>query len=253
MSWRAISASVIGTSHEAGDGYCQDSCLTGLVSGHDGDSFLVCLVSDGAGSARFAAEGSALACSTAMASIEATLQSDETLGRDKVVGWLETVRSAIRSAAVEAQGASRDYACTLLGAVVSERNALFFQIGDGAIVVTNPAARGVVFWPEEGPYVNMTHFVTDEDALANLEVVSAAVQVEEVALFSDGLQRLALSFERRMPHHPFFDPMFVVLRGKRPEECEELCDQLAKFLGSAPINERTDDDKTLVMATRRTA
>ncbi|WP_338019352.1 PP2C family serine/threonine-protein phosphatase [Paraburkholderia tagetis] len=253
MSWRAIGASVIGTSHEAGDGYCQDSCLRSLVSGHDGASFLVCLVSDGAGSARFAAQGSALACSAAMASIEATLQSGETLCRDKAVGWLETVRSAIQAAADKAQGASRDYACTLLGAVVGERNALFFQIGDGAIVVTNPAARGVVFWPEEGPYVNMTHFVTDEDALTNLEVVAAPMQVEEVALFSDGLQRLALSFESRMPHHPFFDPMFAVLRGKRLEDCEELCDHLAKFLSSAPINERTDDDKTLVMATRGTA
>ncbi|MCG5077498.1 protein phosphatase 2C domain-containing protein [Paraburkholderia sp. RG36] len=223
------------------------------MSGHDGASFLVCLVSDGAGSARFAAQGSALACSAAMASIEATLQSGETLCRDKAVGWLETVRSAIQAAADKAQGASRDYACTLLGAVVGERNALFFQIGDGAIVVTNPAARGVVFWPEEGPYVNMTHFVTDEDALTNLEVVAAPMQVEEVALFSDGLQRLALSFESRMPHHPFFDPMFAVLRGKRLEDCEELCDHLAKFLSSAPINERTDDDKTLVMATRGTA
>lgn len=250
MSWRAIGASVVGTSHETGDGYCQDSCLTRLLSGHDGASFLVCLVSDGAGSARFAAQGSALACSTAMASIETTLQSGETLDWEKAGGWLEAVRSAIQAAAHEAQGTSRDYACTLLGAVMGEHDALFFQIGDGAIVVTNLTAQGVVFWPEEGPYVNMTHFVTDEDASANLHVVAAAMQVEEVALFSDGLQRLALSFENRMPHHAFFAPMFAVLRGKRPEECEELCDHLAQFLGSAPINERTDDDKTLVMATR---
>jgi hypothetical protein len=206
VSWRAIGASVIGTSHEAGDGYCQDSCLTSVVSGHDGASFLVCLVSDGAGSARFAAQGSVLACSTTMASIEATLQSGETLDRETAVGWLEAVRSAIQAAADEALGTSRDYACTLLGAVVGERDALFFQIGDGAIVVTSPVAQGVVFWPEEGPYVNMTHFVTDEDALSNLEVVRAEMQVEEIALFSDGLQRLALSFENRMPHHPFFDP-----------------------------------------------
>jgi protein phosphatase 2C-like protein len=253
VSWRAIAASVIGTSHEVGDGYCQDSCLTSLVSGLDGAAFLVCLVSDGAGSARFAAQGSALACSKAMASIEASLQGGEALDRDMAVGWLEAVRSAIQAAADEAQGTSRDYACTLLGVVVGEREALFFQIGDGAIVVTNLATQGVVFWPEEGRYVNMTHFVTDEDALSNLEVVAAAMRVEEVALFSDGLQRLALSFENRMPHHPFFDPMFAVLRSKRPEECEELCDHLAQFLGSAPINERTDDDKTLVMATRGTA
>jgi len=69
--------------------------------------------------------------------------------------------------------------------------------------------------------------------------------------YSDGVQRLALSFEQRIPHNPFFEPMLNVLRNQKSAECEALDQQLAHFLNSPQINERTDDDKTLILATRR--
>lgn len=97
----------------------------------------------------------------------------------------------------------------------------------------------------------MTNFVTEEDALAHLHVSVTSARIDEVALFSDGLQRLALSFEQRTPHIPFFEPMLNVLRRQKPVECEALDEQLARFLNSSQINGRTDDDKTLVLATRR--
>ncbi|WP_185642892.1 PP2C family serine/threonine-protein phosphatase [Burkholderia sp. Bp9140] len=253
MTWKAVSASAVGTAHALNGGHCQDTCVVEVVPGPDQAPYLVCLVSDGAGSARFAARGSDLACSTAMASIKATLRRGGGLSKGSVVDWLNAVQEAVGETAAATDAACRDYACTLLGAVVGDNDALFFQIGDGAIVVSNHTAQGAVFWPDAGPYANMTHFVTDEDALVHLYVEMASVHVEEIALFSDGLQRLALAFDSRMPHHPFFDPMFAVLRGKKPEECEALGTQLLQFLGDPKVNERTDDDKTLVLATRRTA
>ncbi|SOY52703.1 conserved hypothetical protein [Cupriavidus taiwanensis] len=170
-----------------------------------------------------------------------------------IAEWVIAIQEAVRRAAAAVEATPRDYACTLVGAVVGTCNAVFFQIGDGAIVVSNRVAQGVVFWPEAGPYANMTHFVTDEDALDHLCIEMASVEVEEIALFSDGLQRLALAFDTRLPHHPFFDPMFGVLRSKKLEECEAVSAQLSKFLSSPQVNERTDDDKTLILATRRTA
>ncbi|MGA0525444.1 protein phosphatase 2C domain-containing protein, partial [Escherichia coli] len=65
--------------------------------------------------------------------------------------------------------------------------------------------------------------------------------------------RLALAFETKLPHQPFFEPMFSVLRRTEPSDCEGLSAQLGQFLNSPQVNERTDDDKTLVLATRRTA
>jgi hypothetical protein len=70
-------------------------------------------------------------------------------------------------------------------------------------------------------------------------------------MFSDGLQRLALVYESQTAYTPFFEPMFSVLRKADLAACDTLSDQLARFLSSPKVNERTDDDKTLVLATRR--
>ena len=70
-------------------------------------------------------------------------------------------------------------------------------------------------------------------------------------MFSDGLQRLALVYQSQTVHEPFFEPMFAELRNADLQTCNSLSDQLARFLDSPKINERTDDDKTLVLASRR--
>ncbi|WP_425218990.1 PP2C family serine/threonine-protein phosphatase [Ralstonia solanacearum] len=251
VTWRIINASAIGTSHMAGGHACQDTCFVDSLKAPDGAEYLVCLVSDGAGSARYAEQGSDLACTTAMACIEATLARGVGVCDSDVGDWVAGVQAAVQKAADAVGATARDYACTLLGAVIGQGSALFFQVGDGAIVVSSPTVQGVVFWPDAGPYANMTHFVTDDDAVENLGIATALVDVEEVALFSDGLQRLALAFETKLPHQPFFEPMFSVLRRKQPSECEALSTQLGQFLNSPQVNERTDDDKTLILATRR--
>ena len=252
--WKVIRASVVGISHTASNLSCQDDCYADVMRIDDGLDYLVCLVSDGAGSAKEGGKGAELACVTARSSIEATLGNLRSTPLDKtlVEEWIKDIRRAIYALADANALTARDYACTLLGAVVGPNQALFFQVGDGAIVASSGYAQGVVFWPDSGPYANMTNFVTEEeDVLAHLHITVASAYIDEVALFSDGLQLLALSFEQRTPHIPFFEPMLNVLRRQKPVECEALDEQLARFLNSSQINGRTDDDKTLVLATRR--
>lgn len=246
--WKIIRASVVGTSHVDSNLPCQDDCYADVIL-----DYLVCLVSDGAGSAKEGGKGAELACITARSSIEATLGnlSSSSLDETHVKEWIKDIRRAIDETADANALTARDYACTLLGAVVSPNKAVFFQIGDGAIVASSGYAQGVVFWPDSGLYANMTNFVTEEDALAHLHISVTSARIDEMALFSDGLQRLALSFEQRTPHIPFFEPMLNVLRRQKPVECEALDEQLDRFLNSSQINGRTDDDKTLVLATRR--
>lgn len=251
--WKVIRASVVGTSHTDSNLPCQDDCYADVMHSTDGLDYLVCLVSDGAGSAKEGGKGAELACVTARSSIEATLGNlrSTPLDETSVLEWIKDIRRAIHEKADSKALTARDYACTLLGAVVSPNKAVFFQIGDGAIVASSGYAQGVVFWPDSGPYANMTYFVTEEDALAHLHVTITSARIDEVALFSDGIQRLALSFEQCTPHTPFFEPMLNVLKRQNPVECEALDEQLARFLNSSQINERTDDDKTLVLATRK--
>jgi hypothetical protein len=72
--------------------------------------------------------------------------------------------------------------------------------------------------------------------------------VDELALFTDGLQMLALHFASRSAHRPFFEPLFTTLR--EAANPEALGGPLREFLDSPAVNERTEDDKTLVLAIR---
>ncbi len=63
----------------------------------------------------------------------------------------------------------RDYACTLLFALVGVEAAVFRQIGDGVIVVNDQSSHwSWVFWPERGEFANTTFFVTDAVAADHL-------------------------------------------------------------------------------------
>lgn len=251
--WKVVAASVRGTSHLNSGAPCQDSCSTDVITGVDGSIHLVCLVADGAGSASCGHEGAELACLVAMDAIRTAVTLNEGLPLTTYHAELiaTKVQQALMALADSNELPAREFACTLLGAVISENAALFFQVGDGAIVPANGDVQGIAFWPEEGGYANATYFVTEPDVLSHLQAVNVAVRLDEVALMSDGLQRLALAFDTKTPHGPFFEPMFAALRQQPPEDGDLLQGPLMKFLDSPAVNSRTDDDKTLVLATRR--
>ncbi|HEX7968681.1 MAG TPA: protein phosphatase 2C domain-containing protein, partial [Stellaceae bacterium] len=139
---------------------------------------------------------------------------------------------------------------------IAEDRAVFFQIGDGAIVVSPRHDRdgyGWVFWPQHGEFANTTNFVTQRDAANALEIEIRPGPIDEVALFTDGIERLVLDLRGKTAHAPFFRPLFRWLAGTKPSEKSETSPALAQYLGSKQVCDRTDDDKTLVMATRRPA
>jgi len=219
--------------------------------GPDGAEYLIVLVADGAGSARLGKEGAELACQEGKRLIEESLSnlSGRYPSREEVVRWLNDLRLHIGSHATTAQVSLREYACTFLTAVVGPSFGVFSQIGDGAIVASRNGSLQPVLWPDMGEYANETHFLTDENALEHLQYAMWETSTEDLALFSDGLQRLALVYESRAVHTPFFAPMLAVMHQTVATSCTVLSEQLATFLASARVNERTDDDKTLVLAT----
>lgn len=258
-AWRCIAASSIGTSHLRAGLPCQDAAECRLVSARGGDPALVAVVSDGAGSAPESEEGSRLACSTLSDAILKLLLSGGT-SRDVTRGFAQsTIKDFQREVSLRADGkglALRDFACTLLLAVMDDDGAAFLQIGDGAIVVgprQEPDQYCWVFWPQRGEYENQTNFATDPEAPDRLDHEVIEAPIDEVALLSDGLQRLALHYQSQTVHAPFFRPMFAPLRMAPIGFSTPLSLSLARFLGSQPVNERTDDDKTLILATRRKA
>ncbi|MCC7221643.1 MAG: protein phosphatase 2C domain-containing protein [Candidatus Contendobacter sp.] len=249
-SWRYVGASVPGVAHLADDLDCQDAWAAQWV---DSDSVLVLAVADGAGSAAESRAGAELACQTVLAECVVWL-SDPLVGDwtpAVALRLLQRVQLALAQQAAQAGQPIRELACTLLGAVLATDRALFLQVGDGAIVIGAGAGYRPVFWPQGGEYPNETHFVTDPTAVAQLECVILTEPVAEVALLTDGLQSLALHYHSRQAHLPFFRPLFQRLRDYPAlSDPAELTTALERFLSSPAINQRTHDDKTLILAVR---
>jgi hypothetical protein len=256
--WKYVYRTVAGTSHVARGLPCQDNSLIRELTAADNEPVLVLVASDGAGSASRADAGSKLVCDSVCGLTDAYLKQNPSLSditRELISSWLDDcVRRDLHKYASVENLSVREFACTLLTAFIGTKTSIFFQIGDGAIVVADGDEYRPVSWPQNGEYANSTYFVTDDNALDNLQFHKLdASPIDEISLFTDGLQNLALKFDTRKAHTPFFRPLFARLRNERPGESELLTPLLQNFLNSPAVNERTDDDKTLLLATRRSA
>jgi hypothetical protein len=249
VTWRLVYASEVGTSHTHTGTPCQDSCWAQIDQLTDGQPLLSVFVADGAGSATKGGEGAELAIEAAAAFVAKKVKQvefglDDNLATDIVVA----VRERIHVAAEAGKLKARDFACTFLGVLSTSTGTLVLQVGDGAVVIDTGAGLEVAVVPMAGEYANMTHFVTDEDAVTVLTTKSYAECALKVAAFTDGIQRLALNMATNTPHEPFFAPFFNSMEKASADQEDQLQGLLVKFLGSAPVNERTDDDKTLALA-----
>ena len=253
QEWRAAGASVIGTSHIKGDLPCQDAHAFDLISG--AEEVLVLVASDGAGSASRSDVGSHLACRELLDNIRLYLDDGNRvsdLTRETALGWLENASAALSQIAADQETSTREYACTLLAALVSPTHTAYMQIGDGAIVVRSDSdGWAYVFWPQHGEYINTTVFLTDPIALQKFEFEVAASVIHEVAAFTDGIESLVLHYATQSVHGPFFDMIFGPVRTlSEPGFNAGLSDKLKAYLSSETICEKTDDDKTLLIASR---
>lgn len=254
LGWRIVAASATGTSHTKLGTPCQDCAIVKVFRDRDGDEVLVAVVSDGAGSASRAEIGSWIACSTIAEAAEVHFAAGdliESIDLDTAKTWLGMVRKAISDRAEDDGGTVRDYACTLLVSVVGQTSAAIMQIGDGAIVVSDGDDWSWVHWPQRGEFANTTFFVTDESAEKQMAFDFCKGRIEELAAFSDGLEPLVMQYATQTVFGPFFDQMFPAVRALGEEGLDaKLSDGLATYLNSPAICARTDDDKTLVLASR---
>ncbi len=250
--WRHIAQSVTGVSHAAEGSPCQDHCGARAL-GDDLKSAMIACVADGAGYSQYGGVGSEIACESILASATAHFErtgSFADIATDDVLKWCETARCQINERAAESEGSLREYATTLCAAAVSDHGSVFFQIGDGAIVLKRNGALGVVFWPQSGEYVNTTNFLTSAEFREQLQVFTSTDGFSDLALLTDGVERLALRFDTMTPYPPFFQPLFQALRAA--SNVEGLGAELREFLQSDAVRNKNDDDKTLVLATRAT-
>lgn len=257
FQWRVVGASVPGTSHLTLGRGCEDDHAASHLPGGG----LVVAVADGAGSAARAAEASQCAVDGAVTFVR------EWLGREAApetsAAW-ERLLAAVfvgvrerleRLAGIPAQFTEidsplRELATTLLIAIATADWLAVAQVGDGAVVVQRTDLTfAAVTTPDHGEYVNQASFLTDDEYLAEIQyAISEVGPVAGLALFTDGLEQLALTTTTNEPFAPFFRSLFTFAHEGDADE-----HGVEQFLYSDRVCERTDDDKTLVLAIRTTS
>lgn len=246
--WRVVGAAVAGTSHERLGLPCQDA-----LAYQANERCLLVALSDGAGTADRSEFGAQTAVRVALDELAAA--SAESLPREQA-GWQDMLcaafgaaRSALESLAEIEQQPLRDYAATLSLAAATDEWLAVAQLGDGAVVAgESPDQLFLVNPAQRGEYANETFFLTQEDALELVQVSVFEKAVDYLAVMSDGLTRLAIQLPAQEPHLPFFLPLFAF--AARASEEEQAARHLVDFLNSERVCERTDDDKSLVLAVR---
>lgn len=250
--WRVVSAAVQGTSHQKQGLPCQDKLAIRVLPGGK----LAIALSDGAGSADQAETGAQQAVEAALDALGSgevdETDGDEASWEERVWSAFDLARQSLEELAEEQGEPLRAYAATLTCLLLGADRLVIGQIGDGAVVVKGP--DGELFTAthaQRGEYANETCFLTQEDALEQVEIQVIESPVQALAVMSDGLTRLALKMPSYEPHAPFFQPLFDFLDSS-VEGGAAAEKQLADFLASERVCARTDDDKALGLV-RRTA
>lgn len=243
--WRVVAASACGTSHERTGHPCQDAYHWQILP----RSILVAAVADGAGSASLGGMGADLATRTAvkaMAERQSAICEDDDVCRSIMEEALVAARTAIHAKAEACDVSERELATTLILVMATSELVIAAQVGDGASVMSDPKGNIIgLTAPQMSEYVNQTTFLTSPNALNMTQPIVRRGTISRVALFSDGLQMLALKMPEGTPHPPFFSPLFCFVAAAEDEIEASL--ELKVFLQSPRVRERVDDDLTLLI------
>ncbi|PTQ70317.1 serine/threonine protein phosphatase PrpC [Pseudomonas sp. GV071] len=242
--WRWAVASRIGTSHVRMGKRKQDAYSVARIS----SEILCAVVSDGAGSATYGGQGASLLCRNLMSKFREWFDSHDGLPDDEVIlCWLDLVRDQLSEAAERRGVTRRQFAATLVMLVICKSRVLALQVGDSALVARKNGLWAALCWPENGEFASTTYFVTD-DPEVRLHTFHLDLEYDAFALFSDGIESVALEQATQLPFARFFDPMIKpVDQAKGEGRLVELSTSLASYLDSPALCERTDDDKTLIL------
>lgn len=249
MRWRWAAASQIGTSHVRLGTRKQDAIKTFTLKDRSGKEILCAMVCDGAGSAQYGGEGASLTCRLISQAIRNHFSiADSIPDKTEIWSWIDSVRDTMLLASEKRAVARKSFACTLLLLVTRETEGIIVHIGDGAVVGRNQTGQWeALTWPENGEYASSTYFITDDPA-PRVRFVENKAFYNAYALFSDGIEDLALDHKAMTAHTPFFTSMLRPLdESKKEGKDQDLSTALAVFLNSDRVCERTDDDKSLIL------
>lgn len=173
-------------------------------------------------------------------------------GDETVLEWIDEIRDKISYAASIRGKRPRDFAATLIAVLSNGTDTLIAQIGDGCAVFKDEGASEwrIPLWPDHGEYASTTNFITD-DPVVKCRITRDRAEISVLAVLTDGLERLSLDMAAQKPSSAFFDGMSKpLLAGSAGGKNVALSKMLKEYLDGEAVCSRTDDDKTLVIATK---
>jgi hypothetical protein len=143
---------------------------------------------------------------------------------------------------------------TLLACCWDRRRLIVLQVGDSTLLVRQGGQWCCPLPPAKGDYANQTTFLRRHTPITSIQLWQApAAEVEAVLAFSDGLESAFLG-----PARPGCDQLqanaaladLVIREHRRRHGARSYPAWLARSLADPALAELSDDDRTLVIASR---
>lgn len=241
---RAYGASVIGTSHAESGKPCHDYHAYRILADEKG---FIASVSDGMGSADKAEIGSTLAATFVVDYLERTLDAKMSDAEmiEQIKEAFERTHDRLQEEADDLDIPVRDLNATMLVYVGFEDRQFYGQVGDCCAIGKRDDLYEVIVPQQRGEYANQTFSICDLESVKNGIYDKAAHVYPYIAMMSDGIESISVSTRDKTVSTLFYEPFFKAFSHDR-FSADEVSQSLARFLSSKRINERTDDDKTLL-------
>jgi hypothetical protein len=160
-----------------------------------------------------------------------------------------TARQSLQHLADTRQLPLREYACTLLVAVVTPEAWYTLHIGDGAIVgIYADDSALTLSQPDNGEFINVTVPLTSSEYTQHLRYAHKAEGLSGIALLSDGVQPMCINYRTGAAFAGFFQPIVRWLNTL--PDLSQADRKLSTMLDSDKFRQKSDDDMTLVLACR---
>jgi hypothetical protein len=214
------------------------------------------VVSDGAGSCEHSHHGSESAVAS---SIEFCVSNNGRFAEAPIEeianDLISYVLAGLATVADKRSVTLKSLSCTLLVAVWSPHYCAAFQIGDGTLSVELISARpselpsGIVatLFVDDSEYVNETTFITSSNPKIQYQSLNPSL-IRSFILGTDGIDPLATAGV--CASEAFYSPILQSIRASVDDnKIFKLEEEMSTFLDSKVARERSDDDKTLLIAT----
>lgn len=245
-------ASVKGPYHKNLNKSCEDAgaCLSLPFSK---EPIFLGAIADGAGSVPFGREGALLAVKETLLFFKHSYASfSQDTFEIHVRKLIAHIRRLLQKKATEKNVPLSSLASTLLAFCATPSALYFFQVGDGFAAIrqhTQSSAEKVYYLvtlPQKGEHENETYFVTSNCVYEAIKCLVITPTPTFLAMATDGIEGAALKKPEFLPFAPFFAPLESFLEQQTGNN-QDASKNLADFLKSPKFQEKSSDDKTLLL------